>query len=555
MCDSMDGRVLDPTSPVSGRLDMPNLRKLAAEGVNFVKTYAASPQCVPSRTTMLTGRRTDVIEAWSNSQALAAGINGTLDPACVAAYSADQCRAWSLQQSVRQTFVDAMEEAGCEMCMYGKVDIGADLIERPDQQQWSPTVPGYHGGPITAITGRSADIRKPTKPSPVSITSDDDNNVHPEDWKMVDQCIDWLTNHPPDIPVEKGMPSWMLYCSLNIPHPAFQTNATWLAYVNDAKVDVPTWLPQTAFHPADAYMSISKNVWQTNYTDADILKVRKTYYAMCAETDYLLGRVYSAAESSGHLANTYVVFVSDHGEMNMEHRQVWKNSMYEASARVPLIISGPGVRRGVVVSDTLVSLLDVFPTLVDMVGGVKPPYLNGASLMPLLNPSHPRSSNESVRQSVATSGIATPNASRFITAQYHSNMGNTGSFMVRHGPWKLVLFGTNGKAFASGYTPQLFNVDQDPEELHDMAISQPDVVATLKAMLATEYDYQAVDLRVKRNDRAIYQKFFVDPANGSAAKLRAKWEKSYRGFDDADWAKVQAWWAEELPPLPGRPIS
>ena len=44
MCDSMDGRVLDPSSDVSQRVAMPNLRMLAAEGVNFVRTYAASPQ-------------------------------------------------------------------------------------------------------------------------------------------------------------------------------------------------------------------------------------------------------------------------------------------------------------------------------------------------------------------------------------------------------------------------------------------------------------------------------------------------------------------------------
>ena len=114
---------------------------------------------------------------------------------------------------------------------------------------------------------------------------------------------------------------------------------------------------------------------------------------MCAETDYLLGRVYNLAEATGHLKNTYTIFVSDHvraqtqpasrfcwsldwscssfwrhvgrrcvqGEMNMEHRQVWKNSLYEPSARVPLIISGPGVAKGKVVSDTLVSLLDIYP--------------------------------------------------------------------------------------------------------------------------------------------------------------------------------------------------
>ena len=61
MADSMDGRVLDPSSPVSKRVDMPNLRAMASDGVNFVNTYANSPQCVPSRVSMLTGRRTDQV--------------------------------------------------------------------------------------------------------------------------------------------------------------------------------------------------------------------------------------------------------------------------------------------------------------------------------------------------------------------------------------------------------------------------------------------------------------------------------------------------------------
>ena len=55
MCDSMDGRVVDPASPVSKRMRTPFFDSLAQEGVNFVNTYAASPQCVPSRTTMLSG--------------------------------------------------------------------------------------------------------------------------------------------------------------------------------------------------------------------------------------------------------------------------------------------------------------------------------------------------------------------------------------------------------------------------------------------------------------------------------------------------------------------
>jgi hypothetical protein len=52
---------------------------------------------------------------------------------------------------------------------YGKVDIGADLIEAKDEK--NATVVGYHGGPIMSITGRSADIRKPTKPDPIQVRS------------------------------------------------------------------------------------------------------------------------------------------------------------------------------------------------------------------------------------------------------------------------------------------------------------------------------------------------------------------------------------------------
>ena len=313
MCDSMDGRVLDPTSPLYERLEMPNLRKLAASGVNFVKMYASSPQCVPSRTTMLAGRRTDHIEAWSNSQALPAAPDGTLDPACISAYSKEQCASWAPASNLKSTFVDAMEDVGCEVCLYGKVDIGADLVERKDEA--NATVPGYHGGPTMSITGRSADIRKPTKPDPVSITRDNDNNVHPEDWKMVHKCLEWLKDHKPFDAMRDSATdykTWMLYCSVNIPHPAFQTNATWLAMVHEDKIPLPPWGSKTDYHPADSYMSISKAVWR-DFTEEEILTVRKTYYAMCAETDYLLGQVYSLAEATGHLENTYTIFVSDHG--------------------------------------------------------------------------------------------------------------------------------------------------------------------------------------------------------------------------------------------------
>eukprot|EP01050_Picozoa_sp_SAG11_P018951 SAG11_NODE_2946_length_2820_cov_2.023153_1_plen_127_part_10 len=127
--------------------------------------------------------------------------------------------------------------------------------------------------------------------------------------------------------------------------------------------------------------------------------------------------------------------------MNMEHRQQLKNSMYEGSARVPLIISGPGYRANQVVTN-LTSLLDLYPTFADIVGAPKPSFLSGYSLLPFLEPA----------AGMAQSSSRSEQRPDFVVSQYHSNMGNTGSFMIRLGPWKYIAFGQYGPAWLKDYT-------------------------------------------------------------------------------------------------------
>ena len=623
MCDSMDGRVVDPTSPVSKRVATPTLDHLAATGVNFVRTYAASPQCVPSRTTMLAGRRTDQIRAFSNGNALAGDPSSTggLDADCVKYYDEQTCSQWATSQNVSSTFFDALapvyaagnavESDECTLCIMGKVDVGQNILTRYGP---SATADGWHNGPTLSILTRAADIRKPTKPDPRTITNDNDNNVHQEDWKMHTQCIEWLeaegaarrrrsrssssSSSPPPL-----LSPWFLYCSLNIPHPPFNTNATWIASVDEAAVRAakPVWPANVStYHPHDAYMSLSKAVGGS-FSDDDIYKTRMTYYAMCAETDYLMGQVVAAAKASGMYDDTLVVFVSDHGEMNMEHRQVWKNAHYEASARVPFIVSGGAVAgaslpRGRVVTN-LTSLLDVYPTLLSMAQLPQPPadFLAGASLSPFLK--------------LADAATIAPRK-EYVASQYHSNMGNTGAFMLRRGAHKYVAFGHGFNGTFGGYAPQLFDVAADPDELHDLASSQPQLAAELDATLRAELasgdnalsetgDYREIDVFVKQQQQHLYQRFFADgganlarefgrlveceadrarqsvadflradpelerpcanslsqPGGAEALaevrrmassadpsqQLRKLLEKTYTGFDDADWAQVQAW--------------
>ena len=318
MCDSMDGRVIDASNGVSKYMATPVLDGLAKDGVNFVRTFAASPQCVPSRTSMLAGRRTDQIGAWSNSIGFAQDPSGALDKACVKAYDAKTCAMLGRTQKVNRTFFDALSSA-MDVALFGKVDIGHNVLTRYGPQ---PTVAGWHGGPSLTIFARAADIRKPTKPTPSAITNDKDDHVHPEDWKMHTACIDWL--HARADVGRDGRP-WFLYCSLNIPHPPFNTNLTWLQSVDEASVKAtpPAWPAMSELHPYDSYMTISKGVGDGfKISDYDVFKVRRTWYAMVSETDFLMGQVLEAAKARDDYARTLVIFLSDHGEMNMEHRQV-----------------------------------------------------------------------------------------------------------------------------------------------------------------------------------------------------------------------------------------
>jgi len=239
-----------------------------------------------------------------------------------------------------------------------------------------------------------------------------------------------------------------------------------------------------------------------------------------------------------------VIFTSDHGEMHMEHRQHLKNSMYEGSARVPLLIAGPGskpslgtrsaFKAGKVVNSPT-SLLDMYPTFVDASGGIPPSDLGGHSLMPYLI------------------GTAAPNDDRHIVAMYMSNMANTNAFMIRKGAWKYVAYGQYGPSWYKAYRPQLFNLEQDPFELHDMSHENNNTARMLDSLLRSVVDYDAVDREVKTEERMLYDRYYkVLPEH----QLQSELEAAYKGFDAGDSAKLQQWYqATESAPQPGNAVT
>ncbi|MBS11282.1 MAG: hypothetical protein CME19_06745 [Gemmatimonadetes bacterium] len=302
---------------------------------------------------------------------------------------------------------------------------------------------------------------------------------------------------------------FILHCSMGCPHPAFVSSRYYLDRIDESIVDVPPY--EADLHPVMKYMSATKGCLGP-FTDDEIRAIRRTYFAMVSEVDEMLGELVATYDRLGLADNTYIVFSSDHGEMNMEHRQQLKNAMYEASVRVPLMVSGPDVVSDRSV-DEVVSLVDLYPTFMDMAGLPHPDDLAGVSLMPELQ-----------------GGSADrPDA---VLSQYHGNFANTGEFMIRRGAHKYIGY--------TGYEPQLFDLDKDPDEIHNLANEQPDLAAEMDTALRVLVDYEAVDAKVKAYDRASYVAWREETGEPAYEEAMAE---ILPGWGDREREKTEAWLA------------
>src|SRR5499426_97612 len=114
-------------------------------------------------------------------------------------------------------------------------------------------------------------------------------------------------------------------------------------------------------------------------TEAMIRNQLAEYYGLITHMDEQIGRILDALQKSGQADNTIIIFAADNGLALGSHGLLGKQSVFEHSMRTPLMIAGPGVPRGRS-TRAFTYLLDLFPTLCDMLGVQSPPDLEGQSL-------------------------------------------------------------------------------------------------------------------------------------------------------------------------------
>jgi len=162
------------------------------------------------------------------------------------------------------------------------------------------------------------------------------------------------------------------------------------------------------------------------------------YYALVTHIDERVGEIIGELKESGLYENTIIVYAADNGLAIGSHGLLGKQNLYEHSTKVPFIISGPGIPQNKV-TDALVYLFDIYPTLAELCGLPAPEGIDGANLNPVIT-----GEKEGVREALYTAYRNTARAVRTTDG------------------WKLISYPRRNFM-------QLFQLENDPLELNNLA--------------------------------------------------------------------------------------
>lgn len=247
---------------------------------------------------------------------------------------------------------------------------------------------------------------------------------------------------------------FFLYAAYTAPHDPRMAPKAFADLYPPEKISLPpNFLPEHPFDNGELHVR-DEELAPFPRTPEIVRAHIAAYYAMITHLDFEIGRVLDTLDASGQAENTIVVFAGDNGLAVGQHGLLGKQSLYDHSARIPLIFRGPGVPRGEQ-RDALCYQLDVFPTLCGMIGAPPPASVEGHSLVPALR------------------GERGPRETLFGAYRHCQRM-------IRDHEWKLILYNAGGQRHT-----QLFNVAKDPWEMRNLAEdpAQAERIARMTASL------------------------------------------------------------------------
>ena len=223
-----------------------------------------------------------------------------------------------------------------------------------------------------------------------------------------------------------------------------------------------------------------KAEYSQNYANDEIRDiVLPAYMGLVKQIDDHIGRLMITLEELNLLSHTMIVFTSDHGDYLGDHWLGEKDLFHEPSVKIPMIVVDPDVKADSTRNSgrsEFVESVDIVPTFVEIAGGeICRERIEGLSLLPLL---HSSSSAQQWREyAVSEINYADRGARYELRAEpYQCN-----ATMVRDSRWKYIYY--------QGFADQLFDLEHDPNELHDLG-QNPNLVAVIQRMKEALFDWQ-----------------------------------------------------------------
>ena len=385
----------------------PNIDHLAEEGMLFTNAHCSYPLCSPSRISMFTG----------------------LNPATTGTYDNFLPLREAAPHAV--TLMQHLRAQGYYTMGTGKIF----HMEKPDPLSFNVEFqPGFRSAAPPNRPVNGLNLHKYFDWGPVDVPDSAMHDTAVCDWAM--QQLEREYDSPFFLAMGLFRPHAPLYAPTKY-FDKFPKETIQLPEVIDNDLDD---VPQPGRDMADSihwYQPVKKSgEWPAAV---------RAYHACVAYADAQVGRILDTLDQSSHHDNTIVVLTSDHGWHLGEKERWHKETLWEEASRVPLIFKVPGLTRANTQSDAPASLLDLYPTLIDLCDAPQRPEIEGRSLLPQLKD---------------------PAAKRSEPALITNGEGN---YALRDSQWRYVRY-------ADG-TEELYDHQTDPNEWTNLADS-PDHAAT-----------------------------------------------------------------------------
>ncbi|WP_231691259.1 sulfatase [Aureliella helgolandensis] len=348
----------------------PHMDRLAASGICFQRAYNQLPLCNPTRASVMTGLRPDQIKV----------------------YDLDRHFRDELPDVV--TLSQSFQNAGYFAARVGKIyhynvpaSIGTDGFD--DAPSWNRTVnPKGRDKSEEALVFNAEPHRKIS--GSLSWLAADGLDEEQTDGMIATEAIEILR--------EKRAEPFFLGVGFFRPHTPYIAPKKYFEMYPLESLRLPYAPPDDRVDIPTAAFAHNCPVPDYGLDETTLLKATQAYYASVSFIDAQVGRLLDSLEELGLAENTIVLLWSDHGYHLGEHNGMWqKRSLFEQSARTPLIVRCPG-QRPVGISRNVVELVDIYPTLTDLADIEGPSGLAGRSLRPLVEGNSTRWEGSAVTQ-------------------------------------------------------------------------------------------------------------------------------------------------------------